>query len=342
MTTGLPTPECADGVVTVPDEAEGVRLDRFLTDCFPLLSRSRIQRDIRLGLVSVDGVLAPKTGIPLRGGMELAYAPLQDDPSSVEPVNLPLKFLHVDEDIIVLSKPAALVVHPAAGTHDPTLVHALLFHFPDLAELGGDRPGIVHRLDRGTSGVMVVARTARAREALAEQFMARTVFKGYLTVVLGSRRQEEGCIERPIQRHPTDRKRFSSIEPGGRPAVTLWRTLASGEFVSLLSVRILTGRTHQIRVHLADEGFPVLGDPTYGVQRQLATRKLVTGDLLARGTMLHAAHLAFRHPVSGRPLTFEDPPPDDFRSLCWSFLPDMESLWSTLTHHATFPEGSRD
>jgi 23S rRNA pseudouridine1911/1915/1917 synthase len=189
---------------------------------------------------------------------------------------------------------------------------------------------------------MVVARTARAREALAEQFMARTVFKGYLTVVLGSRRQEEGCIERPIQRHPTDRKRFSSIEPGGRPAVTLWRTLASGEFVSLLSVRILTGRTHQIRVHLADEGFPVLGDPTYGVQRQLATRKLVTGDLLARGTMLHAAHLAFRHPVSGRPLTFEDPPPDDFRSLCWSFLPDMESLWSTLTHHATFPEGSRD
>ncbi len=342
MTTGLHTPEYAEGIVTVPDEADGVRLDRFLADCFPLLSRSRIQRDIRLGQVSVDGVSALKTGIPLRGGMEVAYIPSIEGSSSLEPANLPLRLLHVDRHMIVLSKPANLVVHPAAGTHDPTLVHALLHHFPDLAELGGDRPGIVHRLDRGTSGVMVVARTAKAREALAEQFMARSVFKGYLAVVLGRRRREEGSILRPISRHPTDRKRFSSIQTGGRPAVTLWRTVASGDFLSLLSLRISTGRTHQIRVHLADEGFPVLGDPTYGVQRQLSTRKLVDRELLARGPMLHAAHLAFRHPVSGEHLAFEDLPPDDFRTICWSSFPDMENLWSALTHPSTFPEGFDD
>jgi len=342
MITGPPIEEGSDGILTVPDDAEEIRLDRFLTAQFPSLSRSRIQRDIRLGLVAVDGVLAVKTGIPLRGGTEVSYSPLHEDPSSLEPTNLPLKLLHVDDDMVVLSKPADLVVHPAPGTYGTTLVHALLYHFPDVAELGGDRPGIVHRLDKGTSGVMVVARSPRARDSLAEQFMARTVFKGYLAVVLGNRRQEDGCIERPILRHPTDRKRFSSLEAGGRPAVTLWRTLASGEFVSLLSIRILTGRTHQIRVHLSDEGFPVLGDPTYGVQRQLATRKLVAGDLLARGPMLHAAHLAFRHPVTGKPLAFEDPPPDDFRCLCSRFLPDMESLWSTLTHRSTFPEGSHE
>jgi len=221
--------------------------------------------------------------------------------------------LFEDADLIVVNRPAGLVVHPAPGHPGGTLVNALLHHCGDLAGIGGVlRPGIVHRLDRGTSGVLVAAKSDAAHASLAAQFHDHTVERMYLAIVRGAPSAESGRVERPIGRHPRDRKRMSTLASAGRRAVTAWRVrerfAARGH--ALLEVRPETGRTHQIRVHLAAAGLPIAGDPVYGRARR--------GELPIERPALHAARLGFTHPRSGERLCFEAPPPEDFRrALDW-------------------------
>lgn len=331
----------AEHVLVVGGEEAGTRLDLFLSSRFPDLSRSQVQRAIKLDLVSIDGVTAWKSGIILREGQEVVFRPAPRVPLQAEPEDLPLDVLFEDEHIIVVNKSAGMVVHPAAGHPSGTLVNALLARYPGLTRLGPLRPGLVHRLDRGTSGAMVVAKTPQARESLADQFLRHAVFKGYLAVLMGSppsldetaRRGQhigapvsrplfaEGRVDRPIDRHPTHRKRFSSMTGSGRPSSTLWRVLDSHAGFSLATIRTLTGRTHQIRVHMADEGFPVAGDDLYcpGWRSRVQDKSLI--PLMSEGPLLHAWLLSFSHPSTGTLLTFVAPLRPGFRRVLKLLFP---------------------
>lgn len=291
-------------VLTAP---AGMRLDVALAaDAALGLSRSRIQALIAAGAVTVDGVAVTRSGLRLRGGETIAVEVPPDRPAEAFAEDIPLDVVYEDADIIVINKPRGLVVHPAAGHSSGTLVNALLKHCPDLAGIGGVlRPGIVHRLDRDTTGLLVAAKTQRAHEALARAIKARAVRREYLAIVWGVPDAPQGRIEAPIGRHPVDRKRMAVVE-GGRPAVSHFTVLESFGRASLLRCALETGRTHQIRVHLAFIGHPVIGDPVYGGRRDPCGMA---------GQALHAALLAFDHPVDGRPLRFEVPPPEDFRQL---------------------------
>jgi 23S rRNA pseudouridine1911/1915/1917 synthase len=300
--------------LTVEHEQAGMRLDRFLAEAIDGISRSRVQRAIKLALVTVDGVTGYKTGMKLRGGQEVEFTPPPVEPVNALPQALPLEILHEDDDLVVVNKSVGMVVHPAAGHPDGTLVNALLHRFPEMQAGGGVRPGIVHRLDRGTSGVLCVARNDRAREALAGQFLERTVFKGYLAVTVGVPHTVEGRVNSPIERHPSDRKRFTSLTGEGRASTTLFRTIRINEGFALLAVRILTGRTHQIRVHLADQGFPVLGDNLYGTRRSRALATPEAKSLLEGGPLLHAGLLGIRHPTTHEYMYFCAPVPLTFRN----------------------------
>jgi len=313
--------DIATTLVVGPEEG-GVRLDLFLARHVPGVSRSQIQRAIRLDLVDIDGVTAWKTGIFLREGQEIAFQSAPTLPSRAEPEDIPLDILFEDEHLVVVNKAAGMVVHPAAGHPGGTLVNALLGHFPALGRLGPLRPGLVHRLDRGTSGAIVVAKTAQARESLAEQFLRRSVFKGYLAFVLGVGLSDSGAAERPIDRHRQDRKRFTSLSGSGRPSSTLWKVLGSCQGLSLVTVRILTGRTHQIRVHLADEGFPVAGDDLYDPGWRRKVKNQTIAGLLECGPMLHAWVLQLTHPATQSPLAFAAPLPPRFLQLLDMILPD--------------------
>lgn len=290
--------------VTAP---AGVRLDVALAgDATLALSRSRIQALIAAGAVAVDGVTVKRPGFRLRGGEAIVVEVPPDRPAEAVAQDIPLAVVYEDADLIVINKPRGLVVHPAAGHSSGTLVNALLKHCPDLAGIGGVlRPGIVHRLDRDTTGLLVVAKTQRAHDALTRAIKARAVHRGYLAIVWGVPDAVQGRIEAPIGRHPVDRKRMAVVE-GGRPAVTHFAVLESFGRAALLRCALETGRTHQIRVHLAFIGHPVIGDPVYSGRRDSCGMA---------GQALHAAMLAFAHPVDGRPLRFEVPPPEDFRQL---------------------------
>jgi 23S rRNA pseudouridine1911/1915/1917 synthase len=247
---------------------------------------------------------------------------------SLVPEDLPLAIVHEDEHLLVVDKPAGLVVHPGAGVHAGTLVHALLHHDPGIADVGGaGRPGIVHRLDKQTSGLMVVARTSAAYRALVEMLRARTVTRRYLALVWGAP-PESGTAEGAIGRDPRERKRMAVVPRGGKPARTRWRVRERLRGAALLEVALDTGRTHQIRVHLAHLGWPVVGDPVYGGRGapgprgapgrpgwrgdagERSLRMEVLGDL--RRQALHAAWLEFPHPVTGEELRFSSRPPEDF------------------------------
>ncbi len=231
------------------------------------------------------------------------------EPVAAEPAAeaIPLEVVFQDQHLLVLNKPAGLVVHPGAGRASGTLVNALLHHVKDLSGVGGVlRPGIVHRLDRGTSGLLVVAKDDATHRALAAQFAARGVEKEYLALVLGVPSPREGEIDKPIGRHPVQRKRMA-VRAGGRSALSTYRVLEAFDGAALLRVTIHTGRTHQIRVHLASIGHPVAGDATYGVRRRATSEALALLDRPA----LHAALLAFDHPANGRRLRFESPLPSD-------------------------------
>jgi len=311
----------------VEEDAAGERLDRALAERLGV-TRSRIQSWIASGRVLLGDTSARKAGEALRVGDRVAWDPPPAVDDRIEAEAGPLDILWSDDDLLVLDKPADLVVHPGAGRRTGTIAHRLLGAYPELAGVGGPgRPGIVHRLDRGTTGCLVVARNRRAHEALARAFASRQVEKRYLAIVWGKPRQASGTIDAPIGRHPTDRKKMA-VRPRGRPALTRWKVIASSGPVSLLEFDLATGRTHQIRVHAKHFGHPLVGDPVYGEARHrgipAAARKALAEF---PRPALHAWRIAFTHPATGRRLACEAPVPDDLRQL-WraateSALPEL-------------------
>lgn len=285
------------------------RLDRALA-LLAGVPRSQVQRWLDAGVVTCNAAPA-RASQRVESGDVVVAEPPEPVPLGLEPEAIPLAVLHEDAELLVLDKPAGLVVHPAPGHPRGTLVHALLHHCRDLAGIGGAlRPGIVHRLDAGTSGVMVVAKTDRAHQALSLQFKDHSIERVYHAWVRGTPSAESGRIERAIGRHPRDRKRMSVATHAGRAARTAWRVLARfpASDAARLELRPETGRTHQLRVHLASQGLPILGDPVYGRARAGTPR------LLERPA-LHALVLGFVHPASGARLRFEAPPPAELAEL---------------------------
>jgi 23S rRNA pseudouridine1911/1915/1917 synthase len=296
---------------TVSDDAEGARLDRFLVAVLPERSRSQIQRLIKDGHVRVAGREA-RPNQPVRTGQQIAIDIPEPIDAWPQPEALPLPIVYQDQDVIVVDKPAGMVVHPAAGHASGTLVNALLHHIDDLSGIGGERrPGIVHRLDRGTSGLMVVAKHDAAHEELARQFRDREVEKEYLALVWGVV-QAGRRIDAPIGRDPSNRQKMSARARRSREAVTRIVRAEHLKALTLAQVAIHTGRTHQIRVHLSAIGHPIVGDPLYG-----GLHRRVPGDLRAVTHLdrpfLHAARLAFKHPADGRRMEFTSALPDDLQ-----------------------------
>jgi 23S rRNA pseudouridine1911/1915/1917 synthase len=304
----------------VPEEDDGKRFDTFLSGpglAFTL-SRSKAKKLIEEGLILLNGTPV-KASFTVRAG-DLASGLIPDPViPSAEAEDLPITILYEDPDLLIVDKPAGLVVHPSVSTSSGTLVNALLHHCRDLAGINGVlRPGIVHRLDKDTTGVMVVAKTDEACAELGRQFKARTVEKAYLTIVAGTFREAKGVIEADIGRHPSERKKMSTQTRKGRPAVTEWKVLESFSGYSLLEIHPRTGRTHQIRVHLASAGHAVLGDTVYGRKGRAGA----VVDVLLRGRVrelnrqaLHAHRLTFTHPRTGERVSFVSPLPEDMRTI---------------------------
>ena len=298
------------------NEAEaGVRLDAFLAVRIDGWSRARLQRLIESGDVLVNSKLAKASyKIAAKDEIEVELTPAPA--SNFTPENIPLEIVFEDDHVIVINKPAGLVVHPAAGIQSGTLANALAYHFQQLANAGSIRPGIVHRLDKDTSGLLVAAKTESAHESLSDQFRAREVFKSYIALVYGVVKQASGRIEQPIARDPRNRTRMA-IVAGGRGALSLYKVRRSYDSFTLLDVELKTGRTHQIRVHLSWLKHPVVGDELYGggrdnnvqdVQLRARIRKL-------KRQFLHAEQLGFRHPQTGEQMRFVAPLPVPLSSL---------------------------
>ncbi len=309
----------SEGTWQVGEDEAGARLDRAVAARLDL-PRNQIQEWIRAGHLTVDGVAQPKAGHLLRAGECIAWKPPERGESRVVAEEGELRLLFLDDDLIVIDKPAGLTVHPGAGQSTGTLVHRLLGRFPEIAGVGGPgRPGIVHRLDKGTSGVMVIARTVGAYRALTADFASRRVEKRYLAIVHGAPKSLRGVIEAPIGRHASERKRMT-VRTDGRPATTRYRTVASASGLALVELELLTGRTHQIRVHLKHIRHPIVGDATYGEarHRELASAPARTVRTFPRPA-LHSWRLAFAHPCSHAPLRFEAP-----------LAADMLELWQSL------------
>ncbi len=305
---------------SITAEEAGTRLDRCLSRLIPGSSRSYLQKLIREGMVRADGAAVDIPRYPVRAGMRIEVdLPEESSPEpSPEPFDFPI--LYEDDAMLVIDKPAGVVVHPAAGNPAGTVVNALLGRYPQLAEelaCGNSRPGIVHRLDKDTSGCLVVARTASAQFKLSGSFAGRETAKTYLALVRGVPKRPSGELSNLIGRHPVNRKKMAVVERCGKIAITRYRTVRTGTIdgvpAALLEVRILTGRTHQIRVHLASIGYPVLGDALYGGAG-------VSIEGLSR-QMLHAWKLRVPHPVSGEAMEFTAPIPPDFKNLLDRMVP---------------------
>ncbi len=304
-------------VVVVPADSDGARLDRALSDLFPGQSRSYLARLVDQGHVSIDTKPATKTSLRVATGQSIAVDFPPAAPVNVESQDLPLSILYEDNDIVVVDKPAGVVVHPAAGHADRTLVNALLFHVKDLSGVGGElRPGIVHRLDKDTSGVMVIAKNDHAHRALSKAWGTDRVRKEYLALVYGTPKLPRGTIEAPIGRDPRDRKRMAVVK-SGRAAITEYEIVEGLRYVSLLRCILRTGRTHQIRVHLKHLGHPIVGDPVYsGPQWRGIPDKRVQKTLSSmKRQALHAAKITLDHPRTSERMSFEAPMPEDMRSV---------------------------
>lgn len=307
---------------TAAEADKGERVDRFLAARISSLSRSRVKALIEEGRVTRDGERLEDPSQPVRPGAAYRLDEPPTRPATPQAESIPLDILFEDRHLIVLDKPAGLVVHPAPGHAGGTLVNALLGHAGDELEgIGGEaRPGIVHRLDKDTSGVMVVAKSQQAHTALSQAFHDRDLDRDYLALVWGTPQPAEGEIEGAIGRHGVDRKRMAVVTRGGKPALTRYATLeAIQSACALLRCRLATGRTHQIRVHLAHLGHPLLGDPVY-LRRIPAASRLLDDEARAAALAfprqaLHAASLSFRHPVTGEALSFHSEPPADFQAL---------------------------
>ena len=301
----------------VTDSQHGLRLDRALGELFPSESRSFLAKLITGGRVHVDGRPAAKASQRVETGQRLAIDVPDPAPSGVESQEIPLSVLHEDADVVVIDKPPGLVVHPAAGHPDHTLVNALLFHVKDLSGIGGElRPGIVHRLDKDTSGVMLIAKHDEAHRRLTANWNTDLVKKEYLAVVYGTPSGDRGTVEAPLGRDPRDRKRMAVVA-AGRRAVTDYEVAERLRSASLVRCRLRTGRTHQIRVHMKHLGHPIIGDPLYsGPQwRGIPDRKLQRVLERFPRQALHAARLTFAHPRTGDTLTVEAPVPQDMQDL---------------------------
>ena len=306
MTAATPRPAGSRLEIELPADRRGARLDQVLAALLPGHSRAALQRLLHRGLVHLDGGPA-RSSYRVRGGERVRIDLPPPEPSALQPEALPLEVLHEDADLIVISKAAGLTVHPGSGIRRGTLVNALLHRCADLSGIGGvERPGIVHRLDRDTSGVMVVAKHDVAHRSLAAQFKARTVGKVYEALVWGRPRTPAGHIDAPIGRHPTARVRMA-IRPAGRPARTAWRVVEDLGPLTRLNLRPETGRTHQLRVHLSSIGHPIVGDPLYGGAALRRRIPAVVRALLQtyQGLALHACELAFDHPRTGRRLVLQ-------------------------------------
>ena len=321
MSADLPDDATSHHAIAQETDA-GKRVDRFLAEAFPQHTRSRIKALIESGHANRDGTRLTQPAEAVRAGARYALTPPPPVAAQPAPQAIPFPILYEDDDLLVLDKPAGLVVHPAPGNEDGTLVNALLAHCGDsLPGIGGERrPGIVHRLDKDTSGVMVVCKTEHALATLSADFAAHDLDRFYLALCWGLPNPSSGVIDAAIGRDPRDRKRMAVRGSGGKQAVTRYRTLSHHPgAATLLECRLDTGRTHQIRVHLSSIGHPIVGDPVYLRRTPPAARGL-SGDL--RDLLLdfprqalHAARLGFRHPRTGQALSFTTPPPADMQAL---------------------------
>ncbi|KAB0671425.1 RluA family pseudouridine synthase [Oryzomonas sagensis] len=305
-------------ILICPPDTEPQRLDLYICRELGGETRATVQRLIEAGNVLVDGKTA-RASLKVKGGERILVEIPPPQPAEPQPEAIPLEVLYEDADLIVINKAAGMVVHPGAGNSSGTLVNALLAHCRDLSGIGGElRPGIVHRLDKDTSGVLVAAKNDRAHQSLSSQFSVHSVKRIYQALIYGSPKEDTGKIEGIIGRHPTERVRLSGKAKSGRHAVTRWRVKERYARVSLVELRLETGRTHQIRVHLSEAGFPLLGDPLYpdgGRFNNLADtqlRKLITA--LGRQA-LHAHTLGFIHPTTGEFLEFTTEPPEDMAAV---------------------------
>ena len=301
--------------LAVPDEALGIRLDTFLAERYPEGSRSLWKRMIEAGRVEIDGRPVEKAGFALKPGMTVDAALPERETPELEGENIPVALAYEDEHIAVVVKPAGLVVHPGHGAHRGTLVHALVGRGLALAPAGGaGRPGIVHRLDKETSGLLIVAKTDAAHRALTAMFARREIKKTYAAILWGRPQPPDGRIDEAIGRSRRDRTKMSVGAPGAREATTIYRTRENFRGATLVEIDLVTGRTHQIRVHFATRHHPVLGDTRYGgapwKQLQDLGRRAIFSSFPRLA--LHARSLAFAHPVTGAPLAIEAPLPDDF------------------------------
>lgn len=296
-----------------PDSAPQ-RLDQFLAASQPEHSRARWKQLIESEQVQINGVVVRKANTKLKPGDAITWIVPPPVPSKLVPEEMALDVLYEDADLLVLNKPSDLVVHPAAGNWTGTLVHGLLHHCEDLEGIGGEeRPGIVHRLDRDTSGCLVVAKTEQALADLAAQFKGREVKKEYVALAWGKFDQPRGTVRTQIARDPRKRQRMCVVTKDGKDAVSHFEVVKTLGGISLVRVRIETGRTHQIRVHLAHIGHPVVGDAMYGRGREHDLKAMMTRQ------MLHAERISFRHPRTGLPMEFAAPLPEDFSAL-WKAL----------------------
>jgi len=287
-------------------DADGERLDLFLVRRQPELSRSHVQKLISRGAALVEG-RERKGSYKLTAGESVELTLPEPEPLDIRAEDIPLSVLYEDHDIIVVDKPRGMVVHPAAGISSGTLVNALLFHCRDLSGINGAlRPGIVHRLDKDTSGVMVAAKNDAAHLDLAEQIRTKSAQRTYLAVVHGNIREEAGTIKGAIGRHPTDRQRMAIVREHGKEAVTHFRVRERFGAYTLIECRLETGRTHQIRVHMTSIGHPLVNDPKYGPRKT---------PFAIKGQALHSRSLTLRHPATGEQMTFEAPIPEDFAGI---------------------------
>jgi 23S rRNA pseudouridine1911/1915/1917 synthase len=308
--------------MTVPVEAvvseadAGTRLDRFVSFLPGVGTRSRVKQLIDEGHVTVDGAVR-RAAYGVRAGERIVVAVPPDAPSTVVAEDIPLRVLFEDEALLAIDKPPGMVVHPAPGARSGTLVNALLHRLGTMDGVGpAGRPGIVHRLDRDTSGVLLVARTAAALAALAKQFSQRTLSKRYLAVVHGRVGPATGVMDQSIGRHPVERKKMSTHSPRGRSAITRWEVLERFAGATLLRLAPETGRTHQIRVHLAALGHPIISDRVYGGGAQRGTPEGVRAAMTSCPRQaLHAESIAFAHPTTGAPMAVSAPVPEDIRGL---------------------------
>jgi 23S rRNA pseudouridine1911/1915/1917 synthase len=289
---------------------DGDRLDRYLSEELPNLSRSRIQQLIEQGHVQLNGKVCTIKKTAVKAGDRISIEIPEAQPLELQAENIPLDILYEDDQMLILNKSAGLVVHPAPGHQDGTLVNAILAHCPNLPGIGGvQRPGIVHRLDKDTTGAIAIAKTELAHQHLQAQLKAKTARREYLGVVFGSPKTETGTIDLPIGRHPIDRKKMAvvPVEQGGRAAVTHWKVKERLGNYTLMHFQLETGRTHQIRVHSAHIGHPIVGDPVYSSNRSVGVN--------LPGQALHAWRLRVQHPVSGEWIEVTAPPPQTFMTL---------------------------